>query len=330
MSHATRARLLDILADGHFHSGQALADQAGISRTAVWKHVRSLKKRGLDVFAVSGRGYRLAEPLDLLDGKRIAAGLDRQASAQISNLSISHEIVSTNQFLLESVAPNAAHGYVCLAEYQSAGQGRHGNQWHSPIAGGLYLSIGWRVDGMAEPLTGLSLAAGVAAVRALAACGIAGVSLKWPNDLIGNGRKLGGILLQVRGEITGPCLWVLGIGINVRLPATAIDSIDQPVVDLATLLGPRQPLASRSEVAAALVNHLVACLDDYPRTGFKPYIQDWQRYDCMSGRQVTLTTAGRHIRGQMLGVDNAGALLLSIDGQVQRYASGELSLRAVS
>lgn len=329
MSHATRARLLDILADGQFHSGQTLADQAGISRTAVWKHVRSLKKRGLDVFAVSGRGYRLAEPLDLLDGKRIAAGLDKQASARVSNLTISHEIVSTNQFLLESVASNAAHGHVCLAEYQSAGQGRHGNHWYSPIAAGLYLSIGWRVDGMAEPLTGLSLAAGVAAVRALASCGIEGVGLKWPNDLISDGRKLGGILLQVRGEITGPCLWVLGIGINVRLPAAATISIDQPVVDLSALLGTRQSLVSRSDVAAKLINHLVACLHDYPRTGFKPYIQDWQRYDCMSGRRVTLTTANRNIRGRMLGVDNAGALLLSIDGQVQRYASGELSLRAV-
>lgn len=327
MSQITRARLLAALADGRFHSGQTLAEQAGISRTAVWKHVRSLRKRGLDIFAVSGRGYRLAEPLDLLIHERINAGLDQRSRAQISELNIVHETPSTNQYILDRLSAKAAHGHVCLAEYQSAGRGRHGRQWSSPIAAGLYLSIGWYVDGMAEPLTGLSLAAGVAMVRALNTCGITGVSLKWPNDIIADGRKLGGILLQVRGEITGPCLWVLGVGVNVRLPATALAAIDQPATDLATLAASLPP---RSVLAAAMLNELLACLRDYPRTGFKPYVRDWQRFDCMSGRQVTLAMANRRIRGRMVGVDSAGALLLSIDGRIQRYASGELSLREAS
>ncbi len=330
MTNATRARLLGVLADGHFHSGQTLADEAGISRTAVWKHVRSLRQRGLDVFAVSGHGYRLAEPLDLLDSQAIIAGLDERASGHVSNVTVSHEIDSTNRFLLDITPADSAHGHVCLAEYQSAGRGRHGQQWRSPIAAGLYLSIGWRVDGMAEPLTGLSLAAGVAATRALATCGVHGVELKWPNDLISAGRKLGGILLQVRGEITGPCLWVLGIGINVRLPTAVIEDIDQPVIDLAHLAGSAAALPSRSRLAAALINELIACLQDYPRTGFKPYSGDWQRHDAMSGRRVTLTTGNRQISGQMVGVDISGALLLAIDGQVQRFAAGELSLRAAS
>ncbi|MDZ7735540.1 MAG: biotin--[acetyl-CoA-carboxylase] ligase [Gammaproteobacteria bacterium] len=224
-----------------------------------------------------------------------------------------------------SCPPAQTHGQVRLAEYQSAGQGRHGNSWLSPLAGGLYLSIGWRADGMAEPLTGLSLAAGVAAVRALASCGIDGVRLKWPNDLVAANGKLGGILLQVRGEITGACLWVLGIGINVRLPATMKDAIEQPVTDLASLTG---AVPARSELAAALINELVRCLAGYPLTGFRPYVNDWQRYDCMSGRRVTLSAGSRVIHGRMLGVDSGGALLMSIDGAVQRYASGELSLRA--
>lgn len=329
MTQPMRARLLSALADGRFHSGQRLAEHAGISRTAVWKHIRGLKRRGLDIFAVSGRGYRLATPLDLLDADHIMAALDRQTSARVRQLSVLHELASTNQFLLD-MPVDGVHGHVCLAEYQSAGRGRHGNQWCSPIAAGLYLSIGWQVEGMAEPLTGLSLAAGVAALRALERCGVTGVQLKWPNDLVSNGRKLGGILLQVRGEITGSCLWVLGLGINVRLPTTTVDSIGQPVVDLATLAEPQQTLPTRSQLAAALINELITCLHDYPRSGFQPYSGDWQRHDCMTGRQVTLTTGSRNLCGQMLGVDSHGALLLAIRGEVRRFAAGELSLRAVS
>ena len=328
MSRDTRARLLATLADGHFHSGQDLADRAGVSRTAIWKHMRALEQRGLDIFAVTGRGYRLAEPLDLLEVDRIREHLTVAARQQVSAVTVAMEMASTNQYLLEQLPADQAHGHICLAEYQSAGQGRHGNRWQSPLAAGLYLSVGWRAEGMAEPLTGLSLAAGVAAVRALKACGITDVGLKWPNDLVSQGRKLGGILLQVRGEITGSCLWVLGIGINVRLPAAARESgYNQPVTDLQSLA---PTLPARSELAAALINELIACLSAYPQTGFKPYIRDWQRYDCMSGREVTLSTGRESVRGQMIGVDNAGALLLAIDGGIRRYASGELSLRAVS
>lgn len=327
MSRNTRARLLGVLADGQFHSGQDLAGELGISRTAVWKHIQGLQARGLDIFAVSGRGYRLAAPLDLLDAGRIRARLDAGIAPLVRDIIIELEMTSTNQYLLEQRPAKEAHGQVCLAEYQSAGQGRHGNSWLSPLAAGLYLSIGWRAEGMAEPLTGLSLAAGVAAVRALARLGIDGVQLKWPNDLVTRDGKLGGILLQVRGEITGSCLWVLGIGINVNLPQALRLRIDQPATDLNVLSA---TVPARSDLAAALINELMACLSGYPQTGFKPYVRDWQRYDCMSGRQVTLSSGNRVVHGQMLGVDSAGALLMAIDGAVQRYASGELTLRSVS
>ena len=324
MNRNTRSRLLAVLADGQFHSGQDLADHLGISRTAVWKHVHSLQQRGLDIFGVSGRGYRLAAALDLLDAVRIRSRLDADIAAELRDIIIELELASTNQYLLEELPACQAHGRVCLAEYQSAGQGRHGNKWLSPMAAGLYMSLGWRVEGMAEPMTGLSLAAGVAAVRALGRCGIHDIYLKWPNDLVAGGRKLGGILLQVRGEITGACLWVLGIGINIRLPEAMKADIDQPVTDLQALTG---HVPARSDLAAALINELTICLADYPQTGFKPYVSAWQRYDCMSGCQVTLSSGQDVIHGQMIGVDSAGALLMSVDGAVRRYASGELSLR---
>lgn len=326
MSRDARARLLEILSDGQFHSGQFLADTIGVSRTAVWKHVHALRRRGLDVYAVSGKGYRLPQPLDLLCADTIRAALKPDVAARIHTLSLPFELPSTNQYLCQLADARDVHGHVCMAEYQSAGQGRRGNKWFSPIAAGLYLSVGWRTEALPEPLTGLSLAAGVAAVRALADCGVIGVGLKWPNDLLYDNRKLGGILLQVRGEATGPCLLVLGIGINVHLPPTSAARLRQPVTDLSQIGQP----PPRNRLAVALINHLVHCLTEYPRRGFEPYLSDWRRHDCMSGQQVTLSAGNRRIEGRMLGVDGDGALLLGADGNVQRYASGEISLRAAA
>ncbi len=326
MSRDARACLLEILSDGQFHSGQFLADTIGVSRTAVWKHVHALRRRGLDVYAVSGKGYRLAQPLDLLSVDRVRAALTPDVAAEIHAISLPFELPSTNQYLCQLVDARDAHGHVCMTEYQSAGQGRHGNKWHSPLAAGLYLSVGWRSEALPEPLTGLSLAAGVAAVRALDDCGIGGVGLKWPNDLLYDGCKLGGILLQVRGEASGPCLLVLGIGINVHLPPEPAARIRQPVTDLSHIGQP----PPRNQLAAALINRLVHCLTEYPRQGFEPYLSDWRRYDCISGRQVTLSAGNRRVDGRMLGVDADGALLLGTNGNVQRYVSGEISLRVAA
>jgi BirA family transcriptional regulator, biotin operon repressor / biotin---[acetyl-CoA-carboxylase] ligase len=326
MSREARARLLEILADGHFHSGQALAEAIGVSRTAIWKHIHALRRRGLDVHAVTGKGYRLAGSVDLLCADGIRQALASDIAASVAAITVPFELPSTNQYLCEQAYAGDVHGHVCLTEYQSAGRGRHGNSWVSPIAAGLYLSIGWRNESVPEPLTGLSLAAGVAAVRALGDCGIDGVGLKWPNDLLHDGRKLGGILLHVQGEADGPCVLVLGIGVNVRLPPSLAAGIEQPVTDLAHV----GRLTSRNQLAAALINHLVRCLKDFPRNGFEPYLPDWRRYDCISGRRVTLHAGTNRINGQMLGVDAAGALLLGVDNSVRRYASGELSLRTMA
>lgn len=323
MSREARAQLLETLADGQFHSGQRLAAAAGISRTAIWKHVHALRRRGLDVYAVSGKGYRLAAPLELLSVDRIRASLDADIAACLQTISLPFEIPSTNQYLYALADSRTVHGHVCLTEYQSAGQGRHGNKWISPIAAGLYLSIGWRSEPLPQPLTGLSLAAGVAAVQALCDCGIRGIGLKWPNDLLYAGSKLGGVLLQVRGEATGSCLLVMGVGINVRLPPGLAARIPQPVTDLTSLGGP----PSRNQLAAALINRLVRCLLEYQRQGFEPYLTEWRRHDCLSGRQVTLAAGERRIHGRMLGVDGDGALLLGVDDTVQRFASGDVSLR---
>jgi BirA family biotin operon repressor/biotin-[acetyl-CoA-carboxylase] ligase len=318
-----RERLLRILADGRFHSGQSLAATLGVSRTVIWKQIRQLAASDLDVYAVRGRGYRLAQPIELLDAGAIRAQLAPSATRRLTALELHFQIDSTNRRLLELAAVTAIAGHVCLAEYQSAGRGRRGRGWVSPPGSGIYLSLGWSFDAPPESLTGLSLAAGVAALRALRRLRIDAAGLKWPNDIVVGERKLGGILIEVRGETTGPCTVVAGVGVNVELPERAARRIDQPWTDLARA-GYRP---SRNLLAAALIDELVRVFSEYEERGFAACAEEWRCYDCGTGRMVRLVSGGHTLAGRMLGIDDSGALLLSVDGAVRRFTSGEISLR---
>src|SRR5690606_6599169 len=213
-----------------------LAARLGVSRAAVWKQIRRLRELGLPVEARAGQGYRLAGPVELLDAARISDELGAAGRRRLGDLAVHWQIDSTSSELLRRAATDPRDGLACLAEVQSAGRGRRGRAWRTPLGGGLALSLLKRFDDGMGALGGLSLVAGVAAVRALADCGIAGVGLKWPNDLYAQGRKLGGILVELGGDATGPCHAVIGIGLNLRIDAETA-SIDQPWIDLATLAG---------------------------------------------------------------------------------------------
>ncbi|MDX1654152.1 MAG: biotin--[acetyl-CoA-carboxylase] ligase, partial [Candidatus Competibacteraceae bacterium] len=230
-------RLLEVLGDGRFHSGEELARALGVSRAAVWKHLNSLGRRGLEVHAVRGRGYRLPNPLELLDPEGIRAQLSPSVQGRLAQLEVFDQIDSTNSYLLTRAKAGAPGGSVCLAERQSAGRGRRGRQWISPFAANLYLSVLWRYPDGPALLSGLSLAVGVAMARALEGVGVVGVGLKWPNDLLWRDQKLGGILLEFGGESSGPCQVVTGVGLNVTMPKEPALDIDQPWPDLTTVLG---------------------------------------------------------------------------------------------
>ncbi|MCI0401875.1 MAG: bifunctional biotin--[acetyl-CoA-carboxylase] ligase/biotin operon repressor BirA [Gammaproteobacteria bacterium] len=317
-----RWHLLYLLADGDFHSGQGLAAELGVSRTAVWKRVRMLEPYGLDVHAVPGKGYRLGSPIELLDQDRILLELDSSAKALLTRFDIYFETDSTNQRLLDHHAQ--AHGNVCLAEFQTAGRGRRGSRWVSPLGAGLCLSIGWCFDSFPDSLTGLALAGSLAVVRTLRAFGIRDVGLKWPNDVMWRGRKLAGILLEMRGESTGPCHVVAGVGINVAFPITRRPKIEQAWVDMVSILG--RPI-SRNTLAARLIGELFAVLSAYQVQGFAGVRDEWAEYDLISGRSVTLTLPDKQVYGRVIGVDPHAALMLSVNGRVQIFTSGEVSLR---
>lgn len=320
LEFAALDRLLPCLADGAFHSGEELGQLLGVSRTAVWKQLQKLDVYGLTVDSVKGKGYRLARPLDLLSVEAIRQRLDAEAGAVLSlNYCVCTDSTSSRAM---AAAQDDAHGQVFLAEQQSAGRGRRGRAWVSPFAANVYLSLVWRFAGGAAAISGLSLAVGVACARALSHCGLQGVSLKWPNDLLLNQQKLGGILLEMTGDAAGPCQVIVGVGINVDMPPAAV--IDQPWTDLASA-GLR---VRRSELVAQLLNQLVQLLNDFSDRGFGAFRTEWQALDAFRGQPVALIAGTAERRGIARGVDDSGALLLETDQGLQAVHGGELSLRS--
>ena len=223
---------MQLMADGRFHSGSSLGRDLGVSRNAVWKHIRFLQHHQVDIHAVRGRGYRLASVLELLATNTIMAHVDKAALPLLGRMDILPEVDSTNRYLMARIGHGAATGDICLAEYQSAGRGRQGRPWVSPFAANIYMSLLWHFPVGIEGLAGLGLAVGASVLDACHRLGAEAVRLKWPNDLVCRGSKLAGILLELRSAADGGCFVVIGIGMNVRMPDQNIAQIDQSWTDL--------------------------------------------------------------------------------------------------
>ncbi len=322
---ALRHRLLSTLADGRFHSGEELGRVLGVSRAAVWKHLRALDGWGIEVFAVPGRGYRLAGPLELLDHGKILEELDSPATAALRRLDIYSVIDSTNRCLVDQCRAEMEPGRACLAEMQTAGRGRRGRRWVSPFGASVYLSISWRFACSPAALGALSLAAGVTVTRTLDELGAEDVWLKWPNDLVWEGRKLGGVLVELTGEAAGPCHVVLGVGINAGLPEHSGAGIDQPWTDLTAICG--RGNVSRNRLAGRLINDLLDAFALYEAAGVGPFLQEWRSRDALRGHLVAVHAAGRVVDGVAAGVDDQGALLVDTGGERLRLTSGEVTVR---
>ena len=238
------------------------------------------------------------------------------------------EIASTSTELLRRAQRKDIHGTVLAAEWQTAGRGRRGRKWTAVAGGSLTFSLGWRFDQGAGYLAGLSLAVGVAVIRALDAEGLAGVELKWPNDLIYRHLKVGGILVELNGDALGPSTVVVGVGLNIRMPATAKRDIDQPVSDLTAVAGRGAAPIDRNRLLARVVAELASALSAYADTGFPPFAVEWQRRHAYQGKPVRLLLPdGEYVDGTVAGVDSMGALVLADGPRRARFLSGEISLR---
>lgn len=319
--------LLGLLADAAFHSGSELATQLGVSRTTVWKQIQALEALGVDIHSVRGRGYRLPQGLDLLDQEKLKALLDAAGLAgTFQKIQIDLETDSTNLGAQRAIAAGYAKS-LFAAEYQHGGRGRRGRSWISPFAANLYFSLSWPFSGGISALEGLSLAVGVSLRGALDSLGVGGVALKWPNDLLLEQRKLGGVLIEIGGDLSGDCRAVIGIGLNVRMSALADRQIDQPWNDLTGLLPDR---ISRTELLALLVQRLVAMLTEFQERGFSHFRDEWEQANAFADRPVRIELGKNSFTGLCLGVDQSGALRIGTADGERLVQGGEVSLRGVA
>jgi BirA family biotin operon repressor/biotin-[acetyl-CoA-carboxylase] ligase len=321
---ATRERLLALLSDGGWHSGDRLAGALGVSRTAVWKSVRRLSERGVQVERARGRGYRLACPLDPVDPSRL--GLFWRALAGPSARTEVHEVVgSTNDI---AVADRGEAPLLVAAEYQSGGRGRRGRRWWSPYGAGLCFSLARILGPVAGGLGALPLACALGVVDGLESLCGGPFGIKWPNDIEWQGRKLGGILVEIQGESAGPFWTVVGVGLNVHRPGAAWPPEVEARLAVLDDLCPETPWR-RDDVLQALVEGLWRRLETFARAGFVSMEEDYARHDVLNGRTVVVQREGESpLSGTARGIDASGWLRLATPAGEVRVGVGEASVRA--
>tara|TARA_Y100001934_G_scaffold10004_1_gene13061 strand:- start:1953 stop:2918 length:966 start_codon:yes stop_codon:yes gene_type:complete len=312
-------QLIRLLADGQFRSGSELGEALGISRAAIWKRIQRLEEFGLALESVKGKGYRLAQPVDLIDPLSLQTVL-----AERAQLHYQWVTESTNADALAIRGP-VRRPQVFVTECQTAGRGRRGRQWQSPFAANLYFSIRFPVSGGFAALGGLSLAVGVAVAQALQELDPPlPITLKWPNDLQINGAKVGGVLIELAGEMDGQVDVVIGVGVNGRMTGHQARDIDQAWTDLASELA---VMPSRTELAACVLTHLLEMLPLFARQGFAAFLDAFEEYDAVRGKEVQVQSGEQMMSGLAAGVVADGALRLETADGVREVYGGEVSLR---
>ena len=321
-------RVLNLLADGEFHSGEVLAAQLGVTRASVFNALTGAADFGVDLQRIRGRGYRLAHPWQRLERDEIAHWLG--ADAGRFDIEILAQATSTNTLLLQRSATSVAsggtlNGKVLATELQTAGRGRMGRTWHSSLGNSLTFSLLWRFDCGLNALTGLSLAAGVAIVRALNKLGAGGVRLKWPNDILTAQGKLGGVLIEAQGDMLGPSTVVIGIGLNCSLPTSLAPHIGQPASALDEVCA---VMPSRNQLLAVLLRELGLVLQGFGQSGFPALRAEWEQYNIHQHKTVQLHMPdGSLLSGIVRGVNDSGELCLETVQGLRHINSGEVQGR---
>lgn len=325
-----RQRVLVALSNGAFHTSEQLAKRTRIPRSSLAKILASLRELGVEIEAEPRQGMRLPRAVDLYDKDTLLEAMSLTARSALARTDVLLAVDSTNRFLADlndALPPGAAQ--LCIAEIQNAGRGRRGRSWLAPFGSGICMSVGWQFAQPPPAFSALSLAVGVAAVTALRQLGAADVMLKWPNDLMWKGRKLGGILIEMRGESAGPAHVVIGIGINMHMPAAVRLALAEQqaalIADIHEILRDRTP--TRNIIAASIVNELIPMLQTFAIEGFAPFQSQWQALDAFAGATVKVINGAHATVGTERGVDSDGSLLVDVDGELRKFVSGEVSLR---
>lgn len=313
---------------GTYYSGQELADEIGVSRTAVWKAINTLRSDGLSIEGSTNLGYTLSSDTDILDADEIIGKLNPEA-AEFYNLECVKIIDSTNTAVRNRGMDGANEGLCIIAEEQTAGRGRNGRSFYSPGFSGLYLSILLRPNLAIEDALQITTSASVAAAKACEKVnGIPGsVGIKWINDLFINGRKFSGILTEASLSIeTGKLDFaVLGIGFNISPPQ---NGWPEDIANIAgSLFDTSSPVGSRNELSAAFLNEFLPLYNKLPEL---TYIEDYRNRQITIGKSVNVISGDKYIRpAKVIDVDDKCQLIVKYDDEdvITSLNSGEISIR---
>ena len=315
--------LLRFLSDGCYRDVDEIVGALKVSAKEVEEVLEEVRSLGGEVeFDTAGK-CRLRRRLAWLDKQEIEQCLGKQSSA--FRIEVVDHTGSTNDDLMMSARQGGASGLVRAAELQTAGRGRRQRTWHSGFGGALTFSLLWVFDRGPAALYGLSLVVGVSLLRSLRAVGVPDVMLKWPNDVLWRQRKVGGVLIESSGSISEAARAVIGIGLNLHLSGTVVDRIDQAASDLHTA----GLCVGRNQLLGQVLLDLREVLDTFSRDGFAPFKAEWEHAHAYQDKMVQIAPAdGKKEEGRVIGVDDDGALLLSVDGKPRRYHGGEVSMRS--
>jgi BirA family biotin operon repressor/biotin-[acetyl-CoA-carboxylase] ligase len=315
---------LDLLSDGKFHSDKEISQVLGIPCKLVSKVLKCILDPTINLEIINHHHFRILGGLELLDAALIynKLGKTKQLLAQLDVITL---VDSTNNYLLEKI--KCAGNYAVFSEQQTAGRGQFDRRWITSFGKNICLSLLWHFSNQANKLTGLSLVVGIAVVKALEQYGLKNIQLKWPNDIVHQEKKLGGILIESRSINTKTYAAVIGIGLNLYAPSTSSQAIDQAITDICSL----QDLPPQRNLLAALIlKNLLSLLFEFQNQEFAYFMPDWQRSDSLLNKPIKLLSAIGSREGIAKGINSQGQLCVAIEKKIHCFDSGEIRIKLKS
>ena len=319
--------VLNILSDGKFHSGEAIAKHFKVSRVSIWQAIAEAEKLGVEIFSVRGKGYSLSHPVQFIDEVKVKKAIGEMASW--FNIKVFDVLDSTNNFLMQEAPKGYPHASCVVANIQTSGKGRRGRQWQSSLGENLTFSFLWRFTKGAAALSGLSLAVGTSLIRSLKKINVNQALLKWPNDILVKDdegyKKLAGILIELQGDMDGQCAAIIGMGINLKLSKNQLAKIDQPAIGINQCIDNE---VDTNEFLGIIIKDLTEVSAKFESNNFEYFKDEWQSYDAFQDQFISISLGdGGIISGKEHGVNDMGALEVITEDGIKTFSSGEVSIR---
>lgn len=322
-----RRKLLGVFSehDGEFVSGQMLSEMLGCSRTAVWKHIEELRKDGYEMEAIQRKGYRIIKKPDRISANEIHLG--RRTKKIGAKIHYEESVNSTQKIAHRLAYEGFAEGTVVVSEEQVEGRGRLDRAWYSPKSTGIWMSIILRPNIPPQQAPQLTLLAAVSVVRGIQKASGLSCDIKWPNDILVNGKKVVGILTELQAEMDRTNAVIIGIGINVN---QEVQHFPEHLKDIATSISIEQgEKVDRSKVLQEILFEMEALYDDYLENGFEVVKSLWEAHAISIGKQIIARTLKGSLTGKAIGITNEGVLLLEDhDGQVHHIYSADIDIES--